>query len=96
MAGKRKKYTAAFKAKVALEAVKGRLTAREVAVKYEIHPTLVNNWKKQLLDQVADIFDNPRGPKSEQDTGEGPLFEEIGRLKMQLDWLKKKADLFED
>ena len=50
MAGKRKKYSASYKAKVALEAIKGRQTVRELAVKYEIHPTLINNWKAQLLE----------------------------------------------
>ncbi len=97
MAGKRKKHSSAFKSKVALEAIKGRHTVRELAVRYEIHPTLINNWKSQLLEDASGVFE--RGRPS-QDTGQGikeaELYEEIGRLKVQLDWLKKKAALFED
>lgn len=96
MAGKRRKYSSSFKAKVALEAIKGRYTTRELAAKYEIHPTLINNWKTQVLEGVEGLFDGKRGPKRPEENGEAALFEEIGRLKMKLDWLKKKADLFED
>lgn len=97
MAGKRKKHSSSFKAKVALEAVQGRYTVRELAVRYEIHPTLINNWKRLLLEEAAEIFE--RGPtpgQSEQAVREAVLYEEIGRLKVQLDWLKKKAAVFED
>jgi putative transposase len=91
VAGKRKKHTSTFKAKVALEAVKGRHTVRELASRYEIHPTLINNWKRQLLGEAAEVFENGRPA---QDTGQGmkeaELYQEIGRLKVQLDWLKKK------
>ncbi len=96
MAGKRKKYSSSFKAKVALEAIKGRQTTRELAAKYEIHPTLINNWKAQLLAGVEEVFEGKRGPKRPEESSEAALYEEIGRLKMKLDWLKKKADLFED
>ena len=97
MAGKRKKHSTGFKAKVALEAVQGRYTVRELAARYEIHPTLVNNWRRQLTEDAADVFDRDR---PSQDPGqaakEAELYEVIGRLKMQLDWLKKKAAVFED
>ena len=97
MAGKRKKHSSTFKAKVALEAIKGRHTVRELASRYEIHPTMINNWKRQLLEDAAEVFEQGR---STQETGqaikEAELYEEIGRLKVQLDWLKKKAALFED
>ena len=97
MAGKRKKHASGFKAKVALEAVQGRYTVRELAARYEIHPTLVNNWKRQLTQEAAEVFDRDRpAAMTGQSTKEAELYEEIGRLKMQLDWLKKKAAIFED
>lgn len=97
MAGKRKKHSSTFKAKVALEAVQGRYTVRELAARYEIHPTLINNWKRLLLEEASEIFE--RGPtpgQSDQAAREAQLYEEIGRLKVNLDWLKKKAAVFED
>lgn len=97
MAGKRKKHSSTFKAKVALEAIKGRHTVRELASRYEIHPTLINNWKRQLLEEASEVFEHGRPPQNAgQGIKEGELYEEIGRLKVQLDWLKKKAALFED
>ena len=97
MAGTRRKHSSSFKAKVALEAIQGRYTVRELAARYEIHPTLITNWKRQLTEEAMEIFE--RGPstrETESSAKEAQLYEEIGRLKVQLDWLKKKASLFED
>jgi len=97
VAGKRKKHSSTFKSKVALEAIKGRHTVRELAIRYEIHPTLINNWKRQLLEEASDVFEHGRpAQEAGQAIKEAELYEEIGRLKVQLDWLKKKAALFED
>ena len=95
MKGKRKQHSADFKFKVALEAMKGLKTASELASIYEIHPTLISNWKKQLKDKGKEIFSNNENRK-EQDaqTLQSALYEEIGRLKFELDWLKKKAASF--
>lgn len=95
MKGKRKQHSADFKFKVALEALKGLKTASELASIYEIHPTLISNWKKQLKDKGKEIFSNNENRK-EQDaqTLQSALYEEIGRLKFELDWLKKKAAPF--
>ena len=95
MKGKRKQHSADFKFKVALEAMKGLKTASELASIYEIHPTLISNWKKQLKDKGKEIFSNNVNRK-EQDaqTLQSALYEEIGRLKFELDWLKKKAAPF--
>ena len=95
MKGKRKQHSADFKFKVALEALKGLKTASELSSIYEIHPTLISNWKKQLKDKGKEIFSNNENRK-EQDaqTLQSALYEEIGRLKFELDWLKKKAAPF--
>jgi transposase-like protein len=92
MAGKRKTHTAAFKAQVALAALKGDRTANELAGQYGIHPTLIHAWKKQLLQGAEGVFGN--GPKAaglDAEAVQAELFEHIGRLKMELEWLKKKV-----
>ena len=91
----RKNYTADFKAKVALEAVKGDRSLAELASRYEVHGTQIGQWRKALLAGLPEIFSERRHRK-EQDTEEekARLYEEIGRLKVELDWLKKKSDLF--
>jgi transposase-like protein len=96
MAGKRKQHTAAIKAQVALAAVKGDKTVNELASHYGVHPTLIHAWKKQLLAGAEAVFAN--GAKAQAATdAEGQkaeLFEQIGRLKMELEWLKKKVAPF--
>ena len=92
MAGKRKQHTAAFKAQVALAAIKGDRTVNEVAGHFGVHPTLIHAWKKQLLAGAEGVFAN--GAKAEAQDAEAQkaeLFEQIGRLKMELEWLKKKV-----
>ena len=92
MAGKRKQHTAAFKAQVALAAVKGDKTVNELASHYGVHPTLIHAWKKQLLAGAEAAFAN--GARPDADDGEArqrELYEQIGRLKMELEWLKKKV-----
>ena len=92
MAGKRKHHTAAFKAQVALAALKGDKTVNELASRYGVHPTLIHAWKKQLLAGADQVFAN--GAKTAADNHEAiqaELYEQIGRLKMELEWLKKKV-----
>jgi putative transposase len=92
MAGKRQQHTAAFKAQVALAALKGDRTANELASHYGVHPTLIHAGKKQLLAGADQVFSN--GAKAGTADAEAPkaeLFEQIGRLKMELEWLKKKV-----
>ena len=90
---KRKVHTAEFKAKVALEAVKGGLTANQIASKYEVHAVQVSQWKKELLSNLASVFEGKR-PQKPTDDQEDPakLYEQIGRLKVENDWLKKKSE----
>lgn len=89
---KRKVHTAEFKSKVGLEAVRGVKTITEIAQAYGVHPVLVGQWKKEILERSVALFDTKRGPKPATDdkSGEERLYGEIGRLKMEVDWLKKK------
>jgi transposase len=92
MAGKRKKHTAQFKAQVALAALKGDRTVNELASQHHVHPTLIHSWKKQLLAGAEALFANGSKPSAvEHEAREVELFEQIGRLKMELEWVKKKA-----
>jgi transposase-like protein len=91
MARQRKSYSASFKAQIALAAIKGDSTANELAGKHGIHPTLVSNWKQALLNGAPSLFAEPGKPGKADDQPEAAeLFEQIGRLKMELEWLKKK------
>ena len=89
-----KSYTAAFKAKVALEAIKGQRTINEIASAYEVHPNQVTQWKKQAVSQLSDIFSNGRARDDAADEElRNQLYQQIGQLKVELDWLKKKSGL---
>lgn len=90
----RKSYPAGFKGKVALEAVKGERSMGELSSRYEVHATLIGEWRKILLSRVSEIFADGRGRKAESDEAEkARLYEEIGRLKVELEWVKKKSGL---
>jgi len=92
MKGKRKQHTAAFKAQVALAALQGDKTVNELASRFGVHPTLIHGWKKQLLAGAEQVFSN--GSKvvaADAEAEKAELFEQIGRLKMELEWLKKKV-----
>lgn len=89
---KRKRHSAEFKFEVALEAAKGLQTASQIASEREVHPNQISQWKKQLLDEGASIFSNKNFlNEKKQSERETELYEQIGRLKMELEWLKKKA-----
>jgi transposase-like protein len=91
MPKKRRKHSDEFKARVALEAVRGVKTLSELSAAYGVHPTVIAQWKRQLLDGAPGVFSRGNGVngRSEEEIS-APLYEEIGRLKMELDWLKKK------
>jgi putative transposase len=92
MARKRKSYPAAFKAQVALAAVKEDRTANQLASKFDVHPTLIHGWKKQLLSGAESIFGaGVKAAAVDAEAVQAELYEQIGRLKMELEWLKKKA-----
>ena len=95
MARTRKHYPPPFKAQVALAALKGDRTANELAGHFGVHPTLVGDWKKQLLAGAEAIFANgTKAADAEVESQKAELFEQIGRLKMELEWLKKKVGPF--
>ena len=89
---KRKRRSAEFKFKVALEAAKGTKTLSELAQEYQLHPSQISEWKRRLLTEGVSVF-NTRNARQqrEQAAMETQLYEQIGRLKMELEWLKKKA-----
>lgn len=93
--GKRKIFTGSQKAKVAMEAVKGTKTVNQIAQEFGVHPTQVFQWKKELMENAACLFEGKRGPKpvSPQSDPER-LYAKIGQLNMELDWLKKKLGIF--
>lgn len=92
MKTQRKRYTAEFKAKIALEAIKGQRTINEIATRYELHPVQVSQWKRQALEQLPQIFSDGRvrKEKSEEELRD-QLYQQIGQLKVELDWLKKRS-----
>ena len=94
MAGKRKTHTAAFKAQVALAALKGDRTVNELASQFSVHPTLIHAWKKQLLQGAEGLFVNGTKAAVAPEDHQAELYEQIGRLKMELEWVKKKAARF--
>ena len=92
MKNKRRNHSAAFKAKVALAAAKGDKTIAELASQYEVHPNQIAQWKKQLLESLPEIFNRCRQKdRRRQDELTEHLYQQIGRLKVELDWLKKKS-----
>jgi len=91
---KRKSHSSAFKSQVALAALKGDKTINEVATQFGVHPTLIHDWKKKLLAGVAGVFESGSKTSPAADAQQADLFEQIGRLKVELDWVKKKAATF--
>lgn len=88
----RKKYPPAFKAKVALEAEKEEKTMAELASIYGVHPAQIRRWKKAVLERMVEVFrDGIRKEAEEKDLLIEELYRQIGRLKVELDWLKKKV-----
>jgi transposase len=95
MGRKRKSHTAAFKAQVALAALRGDKTVSELATLHGVHPTLIHTWKKQLVSSAEELFQTgARTSSAEHEALQAQLYEQIGRLKTELDWLKKKAASF--
>jgi transposase-like protein len=94
MKNKRRSHTAQFKAKVALEAAKGDKAIAQLASEYEVHPTQITQWRKQLLELLPEIFSRRKdNDRQEQEKLTAELYQQIGQLKVELDWLKKKSGL---
>ncbi len=95
MSTKRRRFNSEFKFRVALEAAKGQQTISELAGKHNLHPNQISQWKRQLLEDGADVFRrNGTKEQEDQEVVQAELYEQIGRLKMELEWLKKKAAQF--
>ena len=96
MARKRKQYSDKFKAKVAIEAIRGHKTINELSAHFGVHPSVITRWKKRALEGLPQLFVDGRktstGPDADQNTAN--LYEQIGRLKVELDWVKKTSELF--
>jgi len=90
----RKYHSPEFKAKVGLEALRGMKTINEIGQEYGVHPVQVGQWKKEIQAQASTLFEGKRGPKPLAAHREPELlYSEIGKLKMELDWLKKKSGI---
>jgi transposase len=90
----RKRHTPALKLKVAIEGAVGEKTVTEIASNHGVHPTQVSQWKKQLQEASGEIFDGKKNRTGATDVLVSQLYEEVGRLKFELDWVKKKAARF--
>lgn len=94
MSKKRKQYSAQLKSKVALEALRGEKTIAEIAAQYEIHPTMIHNWKRQLLDGASGIFEQQQQAvetSSEATAQIAELYRQIGQLKVERDFLANRS-----
>ena len=92
----RKKYSGAFKAKVALEAIKGEKTLAQLSSEFEVHANQIGQWRKQLLKELPNLFSNRRKDQNrDQDDLISELYRQIGQLKVELDWLKKKSQMLQ-
>jgi transposase len=93
-AKQRKAHSSEFKAKVGLEALRGMKTVNEIGQEFGVHPSQVGLWKKEIQEQAKTLFEGKRGPKPVAGHQEPELlYSEIGKLKVQLDWLKKKSGI---
>jgi transposase len=94
MANMRTKRTSEFKAKVALAAIRGDQTVTELASLYKIHPNQITTWKRQAQDQLVAAFDSKKAKSAKADEKlKEELYRQIGQLKVELDWLKKKSGM---
>ena len=89
----RTRYSEDFKAKVAIEALKDQRTINEIAGQYQIHPNQVTKWKSQLLQGAKVIFEDGRTKKKDDKPSEERLYQQIGQLQVELDWVKKKSGM---
>jgi putative transposase len=88
----RKSYDSRLKVQVALEALKNQRTIAQIASEYGVHPNMVTQWKQRLLNELPDIFNNKHQKnKQDNETLQNELYRQIGQLKVELDWLKKKS-----
>ena len=91
----RKKHDKKLKARVALEAIKGEKTIAEIASEYKVHPNLVTQWKRKALSSFPDLFEREENKKEKDlEKEKDNLYKQIGKMNIEIEWLKKKLDLF--
>src|SRR5215469_4467529 len=95
MSKKRITHTAAFKAKVALAAHRQDKTLSQLSAQFKVHPNAISRWKVQLLDNIETVFKDGRSRSKHDDSLVDELYQKIGRLEVELDWIKKKSDQFD-
>jgi transposase-like protein len=92
----RKQYSPKFKARVAIEAIRGERTLSELGSQFKVHPMQIAKWRKSAVEQLPELFVDGRTRKARNGEAENDaLYEEIGRLKVELDWLKKKVGMLD-
>jgi putative transposase len=91
---KRVNYSSTFKAKVALAAFEQEKTMSQLSSQFKVHPAMIGKWKSQLLERVEEIFLDGRKKKNTDEPDTAQLYQQIGQLKVELDWLKKKSASF--
>ena len=92
----RKQYSPAFKARVAIEGIRGEKTLSQLGSQFKVHPIQIAKWRKSAVEQLPELFVDGRARKGAVvETGNDALYEEIGRLKVELDWLKKKVGMLD-
>ena len=92
----RKQYSPNFKARVAIEAIRGEKTLSQLGAQFKVHPMQIAKWRKAAIDQLPELFVDGRTKKGAGvETPNDALYEEIGRLKVELDWLKKKVGMLD-
>lgn len=90
----RRNFSAEMKGRIALEAVKGQKTIQEIASHYGVHPNQVTNWKRQAIEGLSSLFADRRSrPDTSEETVRAELYQQIGEMKVELDWLKKRSGL---
>jgi len=91
---KRRNFSAEMKSRIALEAIKGQKTIQEIATHYGVHPNQVTNWKKQAIEGMASVFADRRShPETSEEALKAELYQQIGQLQVELDWLKKRSGI---
>jgi transposase len=91
----RKQHSPAFKARVAIEAIRGEKTLSQLGSQFKVHPIQIAKWRKSAMEQLPELFVDGRRKGQPAEAGNDALYEEIGRLKVELDWLKKKVGMLD-